>query len=213
VSVPNSKAVLGGILVCGGRSRRMGEDKALLRVDGRTLLERTSGLLKATCTEWVLACGPVPRYMELGWPLALDAEHDMGPLAGIAAGLAQLNTSHAMVIACDMPSLSTELLTGLFAAACEQNLDVCYLATGEHVEPLCAVYSKDCLPAIQAALESGKRRVTSFLEVQGIGTELRVGQVPLELLSSDAQCARNLNTPADLADLRGIEYPPTGGSQ
>ena len=83
-SVPVRMPV-GGVVLCGGLSQRMGMDKALARIGERSLLERTIGTL-AERTEWVgLACGAEPRYEEFGRPLLLDHTAGEGPLVGLRA--------------------------------------------------------------------------------------------------------------------------------
>lgn len=196
----DAQASVGGVLICGGRSRRMGRDKALLEVDGRTMIQRAAQLLGGTCSELLLACGPEPRYGDLGFPLVLDGEPDGGPLAGICAGLKAITGSHAMVLACDMPHMTRALVESLQREALDRDLDVCYLATERGVEPLCAVYSRRCVPAMEAALSQGVRKVTGFLQ-EG-PRALRVGQVDLEPRARLGNPLCNVNTPADLDEAR-----------
>lgn len=198
--------LIGGVLVCGGRSLRMGEDKARLRLDGRSLLERAAATLGEVCQPVVLACGSGPRYGDLGLPLVLDAQPDAGPLAGVVAGLEALETRRALVIACDMPRLSRIVFDALLARAEEGDLDACFLAGVGGLEPLCAVYSRRCLPAMKRSLAAGQRRVTAFLELEPefqalAGGPLRVGRLELaELARAELaqELVTNLNTPEDL---------------
>lgn len=176
----------------------MGRDKARLVLSGESMIERSVGLLEELCTQVVLACGPEPRYEDLGLPLALDKVPDGGPLAGIVAGLEALDTSCAIAIACDMPRLTPALLRSLVAFHEEQDLDVCFLATAGGREPLCAIYSGKALPAMREALSRGLRKVTSFLELEGLGTDLRVGRLALDSLPLDPRSACSINTPEEL---------------
>lgn len=176
----------------------MGRDKARLVVHGEPLLARTTKVVSDLCGSVVLACGPEERYAELGLPLVLDAVENGGPLAGVIAGLEALGSPRAVVIACDMPRVGAELLERLFEHAESENLDACFLATEGGLEPLCAIYSRAALPAMHAAMEQGWRRMTSFLEVPGLGSDLRRGHLALCDLPLDAESACNLNTPEDL---------------
>jgi molybdopterin-guanine dinucleotide biosynthesis protein A len=198
---------VGGIVVCGGQSRRMGRDKARLVVHGKPMLERAVDILGSVCGEVVLACGPRERYAELGLPLVLDAQENGGPLAGILAGLQQLNCPLVAVLACDMPRASAELFGHLFAHQQAGEYDVCFLETEGGREPLCAIYSSHVLPAMEAAMDQGRRRVTSFLEVDELGSELRVGYLKLKDLPLDSESARNLNTPAEY-ERESLELAP-----
>jgi len=198
--VARPTGTVGAVVVCGGRSRRMGSDKAEVRLAGSTLLERVIAELQPVTQELVLACGPEPRYEELGLPLALDHESDAGPLAGIAAGLERLETPWVIVVAVDMPRLSRNLFDALVTRAQERELDVCYFESEGGIEPLCAVYHRRCLEPIRTALAAGRRKVTAFTD-ETSGQPLRVGRLPVGELSETLRvrdCAVNLNTPDEL---------------
>lgn len=201
-------ALFGGIVVCGGQSRRMGADKARLALDGHSFLERASGLLGERCGQVVLACGPEERYADAGLPLVLDEVPDGGPLAGIAAGLAALETKYAVVLPLDMPRVSSAVIAALQARAQAEQLDVLFLAGERGVEPLCAVYGRAALPAMRRALAAGDRKVTSFMRPEHQGDALRVGELPLAELREHGiapDCLENVNTPQDLARVRDEE--------
>jgi molybdenum cofactor guanylyltransferase len=193
---------LTGVVLCGGKSRRMGRDKAGLNVGGRTLLERAVRLLDSISSRTLLACGPDARYAELGLPLALDVRPDGGPLAGLEAALAACETEYLAALACDMPRAEGRVFLRLHDRAVERNLDACLLETANGEEPLFAIYRRSCLDPIRAALESGERKVTSFLRFpKSDGTlprfgSLREDELPSELAGVDL--ARNLNTPEEL---------------
>jgi molybdenum cofactor guanylyltransferase len=191
--------MVAGVVVCGGLSRRMGTDKALLEVGGVTLLERVVAELRPAVGELVLACGSRERYAELGLPLALDAETGSGPLAGIVAGFEAVDAERILVVACDMPRIVTELFEILVSRACEEDLDICFLEGERGIEPLCAVYRRSCLAPMRSALEEGRRRVRGFLED---GEGFSVGRVRTSELSDvlrGLDLAANWNTPADRA--------------
>ena len=188
-----------GVVVCGGKSRRMGRDKARLEIGGGTLLERVIAELSSVVGEVVLACGPEARYGELGLPLALDELADGGPLAGIVAGLEAVRAPRALVVACDMPRLDAALFTALLRRAREEELDVCYFEGPRGIEPLCAVYSRRCLGPMREALLAGRRQVRSFLEEERGLAVGRLGEAELDEELSRSDPATNLNTPEDLA--------------
>ncbi len=184
-----ARAALTGVVLCGGRSVRMGRDKSLLEIGGRTLLERAISVLSGIADDVVLACGPLARYEDLGRPLATDAFADGGPLAGLEAGLRRADTEWVAALACDMPRVEPSIFVELLERAQRDGLDVCFLRTERGVEPLCAVYRKTCLAPMRAALEKGERKVVSFLRFD---PKPRVGEIALE-----ASLAVNLNTPAE----------------
>lgn len=194
-----------GVVLCGGRSRRMGRDKALLRLDapalegeGVTLLERTARLLEELCDPVSLACGPAPRYAELGRPLTLDAIEDGGPLAGLVAALEGCEREWLVAVACDLPRLEPALLRALLDHAIRADADACLYATDSGPEPLLAVYRRTCAGPARAALDAGRRRMVAFhdgLRIASLGER----ELPPELRGRDL--AHNLNTPEELSAL------------
>ena len=198
---------LTGLVLCGGMSRRMGVDKASLQLPGepagRTLLERAALELESIASPTFLACGPSPRYAELGRRLVLDAWPDGGPLAGLEAGLALCETEYLAALACDMPRAAAPGFLTLRDRAQEQGLDACFLETPGGVEPLFAVYRRECLAPVRAALAAGERKMTSFLRFpKSDGSlpkagSLRERELPDEL--ARLEVALNLNTPEELS--------------
>lgn len=193
------------LILCGGRSRRMGQDKAQLELGGLSLLERVVGVSSGFGEGVSLACGQTPRYAELGLPLVLDESSESGPIAGLVAGLGSSSQTHLLAIACDMPFLSADLFQALWARVKEQDLDVCFLESEKGREPLCAVYSRACLPFMRQALKAGNRKVTAFQKVEGAEI-LRSGLLPLASLQDSSTYNRlaNLNTPDDLERARRV---------
>ncbi|MCC6407263.1 MAG: molybdenum cofactor guanylyltransferase [Planctomycetes bacterium] len=196
------RAEVTGVLLCGGKSRRMGVDKTELVLDGRRLIDRAVATLERVASKVLLASGERPRFPELGWECVLDARPDLGPLAGLAAGLAAARTRWVAVLACDMPHAAPELLAALLDRARRDGLDGAVLRTSAGAEPLCAVYSTACVGAARDALERGERRMNSFW---GGNDGLRRLQVlafdaaELGLALDVERQAVNLNTPTDLA--------------
>lgn len=147
--------------MCGGRSRRMGRDKALLPWGGMPLVVHVAQVVAAATGSATLV-GPRERYGELGWPLVEDEVSGEGPLGGLIAALAASTAERSLVVACDMPWLSVESLQALIQ--CDSDADV-VVACGERgIEPLCAVYRRRCLPVLRAALREGERAVRRVLE-------------------------------------------------
>jgi molybdopterin-guanine dinucleotide biosynthesis protein A len=191
-----SQADVTGLILCGGASRRMGQDKALLEWNGRSLIERALEALAPVAGERLLACGPEPRYAELGFPLVLDETLDGGPLAGLAAGLAAARGEWVAALACDMPRLAPEFFEELLARAHEARSDGAVYELDGRVEPLCGVYHRRCLGAVRASLAAGRRRMIDFW----VAPEARAdGPHILRLAPRSGRAFVNLNTPEDLA--------------
>lgn len=190
-----------GVVFCGGQSRRMGRDKALILLGGATLIERATRVLLELTPRVLLASGPTPRYPELGFECVLDRGPDLGPLGGLEAALARVEAAggrHVLAVACDMPRVTAGVLRALLERARAEEADVTLVATPDGEEPLCAVYAVGVLPAVRRALAAGERRMNAFHDAVRV---LRVPEGELE-----PGCAANLNTPAELAAF-GQEVP------
>jgi molybdopterin-guanine dinucleotide biosynthesis protein A len=172
----------------------MGEDKALLEVDGRRLIDAAVEAVRAIAGRVVLATGAESRYEALGFDTARDSLADGGPLVGLLAGLEAARTEWCAVLACDMPRASSEVLAQLLERAAADDLDVCLLENEGGLEPLFGVYRARCIPAVRAALAAGERRMTSFHAGVAVGT-----------VKGASDPALNVNTPDDLQRARGGE--------
>lgn len=177
-----------GWVLAGGKSSRMGSDKALLNLSGTPLIARLAALAAAVCGP-VSIVGDPAKYGSLGFPVVADRFTGMGPVAGIEAALGSTTADWNLILACDMPSLNAETLESLFTG--EGDCSIPQYPDGK-VEPLCAVYHRCCHPHIRAALEKGTRKVTSALD------GLAIRYVPVT--SEDPFL--NLNTPEDLERYR-----------
>jgi molybdopterin-guanine dinucleotide biosynthesis protein A len=181
-----------GWVLAGGSSKRMGSDKALLPWNGATLVEHVAGRVREAAGSVTLVGRP-ERYAHLPIPAIPDLRGGAGPLAGIEAALLASQAGWNLVVACDMPSVTVEVLTGLLDAACraEPGCVVPAAASGR-VHPLCAVYHRSCGPVFTVALDRGVRRMTDALEL--VHT-VRIPGVPEEYFA-------NLNDRNDLAQHR-----------
>lgn len=154
----------GAIVLAGGKSERLGFDKALLRINSAPLVQWLPQQLGALFAPVAVVADRPERYPG-PVPQLVDALPGAGPLAGIAAGLEALAVPALFVCACDMPLLRPALLRRLNAA-----LDGYELAIPERagrLEPLCAVYAASCLPTVRRLLRQGRFRAN------GVAAEVR----------------------------------------
>jgi len=151
------------IILAGGASRRMGLDKAAIQFGDATLLEHVAARLAGLCEEVVIAAADRPRQRLRGvspvW--VTDPSGASGPLAGLAAGLAAVWRPTAIVVACDMPFLSENLLRHLLDLV--QDCDAVVPVSRGVAQPLHAAYSRGCLPMTQSLLRLGARSMTDLL--------------------------------------------------
>jgi len=185
-AAPNDRT---GWVLVGGRSSRMGLDKALLPFEGRPLALRVADEVANVCGSVALVGDP-EKYRDLGLTVVPDELPGLGPLAGIEAALRLTSAEWNLVVACDMPALNPTIFRELFEACLAGgNADGALPEyPGGLVEPLCAVYHRRCHASIRRALQAGVRKVTESLQA----LEIRYVRV-----ASDAPFA-NLNTPEDL---------------
>ncbi len=200
-----------GLVLCGGQSARMGHDKALAEFDGVPMLARALTVLDGVCSNVLLACGPLPRYGDFGRELVLDAPCGspvgLGPLAGLAAGLCRardLGIEWALVLACDLPLCTTELVCQLLEHARRERADVCLLELERGTQPLLGVYRSAVGELAQAAVARGDRRMVSFHSDRLGGRSLRLCHLRAQDARASLQ-ASNVNTPEDLARLAALE--------
>ena len=193
---PASVRRITAVVLAGGRSHRLGFDKALLRLGDETLLERAVRKVATLSDEVIVAGGPLP-YPLPGVRLEADVYLGCGPLGGIHAGLAAAFNFHSLVVACDMPFLNLELLRYMVELA--PGHDVVIPRLGIYLEPLHAIYSKDCLKPIERRIEAGNFKVSDFL------SEVRVRYVErdeIERFDPEHLSFFNINTPQDLGRMR-----------
>src|SRR5215470_9391742 len=112
-----------GFVLVGGKSSRMGRDKALLELGSDTLAELVAAQVERAAGTVILVGNP-DRYRHLPFTAIADGESEMGPLAGVVAALNYTMEDWNLIVACDMPAVSAELLTSLFEQAEASNPDV-----------------------------------------------------------------------------------------
>jgi molybdopterin-guanine dinucleotide biosynthesis protein A len=193
-STPTSTFTASAVVLAGGQSRRLGQDKAFMILDGQPLLVRVLDRLAAISDDPIVVANDPGRYAHLqkGVRLVCDERPGVGSLMGIFSGLRVARHRYALVVACDMPFLNVPLLRHLLSLA--PGYDVVVPRLGDEVEPLHAVYGQSCLPAIEQVLAQGRRRIIAFFD------QVRVRHVPQgEIDSFDPEHLSfvNVNTPED----------------
>lgn len=189
-----------GVILAGGKSSRMGSNKALLPYRGGRFIEAIYRQLSSLFEEVLVVTNTPEQYAFLGCRMVADLYQDTGALAGLHAGLFHSRTPHIFAVACDMPYLNDAVIRTLTARRHQSDV---IIPEGENgLEPLHAVYCRSCLQAMETALQTGKRRLISFLP------EVRVTTIPgetIRFVDPDLDSFRNINTPADYYDLRDGE--------
>ncbi len=158
--MPEQKEIT-AIVLAGGKSSRMKEDKGLVYFNGRMLIEHVIDSVKKI-TGKIIIITENPAYLPFGYPCFEDVLKEKGPLGGIFTGLENSSTQKNLVVGCDMPFLTEKILTELINACGDE--DVLLTEHKGKAEPLCSVYNKNCLIHIRLLLEQNQLKITKALE-------------------------------------------------
>lgn len=187
-----------GVILAGGESRRMGSDKSLLPIQGARFIDHVYNRMAALFDEVIIVTNSPSLYHEVPCRKVPDIYYAQGSLAGIHSGLRHANNDHAFVVGCDMPFINPDSVRLICDDLDSSDLVLPNSSKGH--EPLHALYSKVCLPAMEQVLEAGKRRIASFF------SRVRVKEISAtELSKIDPQerSFKNINTPEEYFQLRG----------
>lgn len=185
------------VILAGGQSRRMGFNKALLRIGGRPLIQVVLECVRPLTDEVLVSSNDQRAYEFLGLPIVPDIFKNQGPLAGLHAAMLLSSRSLFSLLACDMPNLHEPLLRHLALSA--EGFDAVIPRTtdgGNH--PLCAIYRKTCFPAIERNLRKGVNRVIDIFTE----SHLRVQWLDVAAAGFSDLDLANINSPEDLENLR-----------
>ncbi len=189
-----------GVILAGGKSRRMGVDKAFLNIGREKMIRRVAGELRKIFKE-ILICGGTEEIgVQLGYKVVADIIKGGGPLSGIHAALQHMSYQRCLVVACDMPFVNAAMAQYLVKQA--EGYDVAVPRHGIHLQPLFAVYDRDCLPAVEKSLKAFKYKIADLYQL------VRVNYVREENLRALADIDFtffNVNTPVDLEKAREME--------
>ena len=183
------------LVLAGGKSSRMGRDKALILWDVNTILQRVCQVASECCQQVYILTPWPDRYRDIllkQYQFLPESKPSNGPLVGLADGLAQINTTWVLLLACDMPLLETVIIQLWINKLYIIPKDRLALVPkhADRWEPLCAFYRKEALPELQQFLHQGGRSFQSWFEripVQAIP----IGELAAKMLS-------NCNTHEDL---------------
>jgi molybdopterin-guanine dinucleotide biosynthesis protein A len=190
------------VIQAGGESRRMGADKALLPFLGQPLILRPLNRLAGIADEALVTSNHPERYRFLSLTPIPDLYPGTGALGGLFTALYAARYPYVAVVACDMPFASPDLFTFELALLHETGVDAVVPRSAGGTEPFHAIYRrKSCLPHVQSALESGKRRVDAWFP------QVKIRYLePAEMLPYDPEglAFLNINTPEELQEAERV---------
>jgi len=190
------------IVLCGGKSSRMGFDKAFIKAGGKTLVERQMEALGGRFGKIILATNSPGKYASGARVETVpDGVPGLGPIGGLAAALEKSDSKYNFAVACDMPFVNPDLAVYM-AGSIKKGYQAVVPFYREEFQPLCAVYSRDCLGEIREALACNRLKLVRLF------SRLKVRKIPLGELKKFGDpdiYFRNINTPGDLRYLRAFE--------
>ncbi len=188
------------LILAGGESRRMGQDKAWLELDGKPLLVRAAATLRQLgLTEILISGRPGADYSVVDLPVLLDRQRGSGPLAGIERALEACASPLLLVLAVDLPYMNSDFLQKLLDRSDATHGVVPGL--GGRLEPLAAIYPKSCHRLALECLRLSRLAARDFAESCRREHMVRVYRVP----RADRQCFANWNSPSDLSSSPGLD--------
>jgi molybdopterin-guanine dinucleotide biosynthesis protein A len=196
-----SECGVSAFVLAGGKSSRMGSDKASLRFGDETLLSRALNVAGAVAAE-VRIVGDAKKFAAFG-QVVDDVYRDRGPLGGIHAALSSSTTELNLMLAVDLPFVTANFLEFLLSRARESGAMVTLPRAGGGLQPLCAAYSRGFAEVAEPSLRAGKNKIDPLFE--------KVGTCVIqedELLRGgfSAEMFRNLNTPEELQAARSLRF-------
>ena len=192
-------AKVSGIILAGGKSSRMGTNKALIELGPLKIIEHIVSVYSEIFEDIIIVSNNPAEYSYLGHKVIRDIIPSKGPLSGIHAGLHEAKHFHSFVAACDMPFLQKDLIE-LLVEKCV-NFDVTVPQLGRFLQPLYAVYSKNCIAPIEESLDKDIFKITNFYQRVKVKY---IDQASIEKLGDSEKVFFNVNTKEDLQKAKNM---------
>ena len=194
-------SMIGVGILAGGKSRRMGTDKGLVKLDGVALIERIARQVTSIAPEIFVVTNRIDEYKQFGYPVVADAFPGIGPLGGLYTALEHDQHDYTLILSCDMPFVNLDLLLYMKDIIGRYDAVVPRLSSDAHPEPLRAIYHKRCMAHMLESIESGMRKAISFYR----NIDVRhVERNEIEMVDPGLTSFFNANTQEDL--LRALDY-------
>lgn len=183
------------IILAGGESCRMGADKSMLSIKGRSMIETICEQLSGSFEQILISASEADKFAHLGFEVVTDKIAGHGPLMGIASALEASSNELNFVVACDMPKIKLTYIYQMLTEAVESGADIVVPTTGkDKYEPLFAVYRKSALEAINNVLSSGGRKISDVFDLCKVkNIELWASLVNLNTMAEYEEFQKNLH--------------------
>ncbi len=175
----------------------MGQDKRFMRVGGESVFDRTLSLLRGTFVENIVVLAePIEMLDVQACPVVYDVVPNAGSLGGLYTGLTAVSRPKIFAVACDMPFLDPEAILAMLSH--RESADVVVARLSGRLQPMHTVYSKRCLPFLQAMAERKELKIQKLFEQQALRVTV-LGEDDLRAFGPGFRSFQNVNTPDDLA--------------
>jgi molybdopterin-guanine dinucleotide biosynthesis protein A len=181
-----------GVILAGGKSNRMGQNKALMSLGGKRLVDRVVEVMRSVFDDLLMVTNTPGVYADLDLPMVRDVWPEKGSLGGVYSAIYHVATSYCLVVACDMPFLQAAVLRYLITQI--NDYDVVVPDVLGELQTLHAIYSKACLQPIERRLEMHRLRIIGFFPDVRVRT---VTASELEPYDPALLAFQNLNTPEE----------------
>ena len=188
-----------GVLLAGGKSRRMGEDKRNLLVGERTLLHRGLDVLRSIFQELFVVIAQDSSPPDVDIRVVRDVVADCGSLGGVYTGLIKATTPFIFVVACDMPFLDQAVIAQFTSRRATADIVMAKLMGQLH--PMHALYSKRCLPAMEQMIMVRQLKIQELVSHASLRVQY-ITEADLLTIDPSWRSFHNVNTPADLVAAR-----------
>ena len=190
-----------GILLAGGKSRRMGEDKRHLVVGEQTLLERGLAVLRSTFQHVLVVIAQDSPPLGVDARVVRDLVPDCGSLGGLYSGLMQATTPWVFVVACDMPFLNQAAIAQFTSR--RTTADIVMAKLDARLQPMHAIYSKQCLPVLEQMIRARQLKIQEMVSQSSLRIRY-VTEADLFTIDPSGRSFYNVNTLADLEAARSL---------
>ncbi len=196
-----------GVLLAGGKSRRMGEDKRFVLVGQRTLFERSCAVLCELFEQVYVVIAQDGPSLRAEVPVVRDLVPDCGSLGGLYTGLQLTQTQHIFLAACDMPFLNPDVIR--YLVHLKDQADIVISRWASCLQPTHAVYGRGCLPVLEDMMKLHNRKIQSMIAHPALRVRV-IAETEIRQIDHDGCSMLNVNTPADLEDARSVHNAGMG---
>ena len=195
--MPESKAKMTAIILAGGNSIRMGENKAFIQIAGIPIIARIHSLLRELFEEVIIVTNQKDLFKSFDSSIYTDLVPDRGALGGLYTGIFFSSFEYSFCVACDMPFIKRSLVQFLIKQTKDE--DALVPRTRDGLQPLHAIYSKKCLDAIRRVIDRGKYKIIDFYDLVRVKIVEESDFLHLDPLR---ESFINVNTPEELLLIR-----------